>query len=277
MDTPIRLPQDFKEFLKLLKANDAMTGRFVFVAFLLLSSLSCGTAHDPPPCKLVADTTEMSSAKIDASPNAAREILESFSDDSHIGRRGRNKIEIDIVNNGPFREYRPSNLAIVRFYSLNASNKWELSQTLELETTAIEDADPQYEDFNNDGLKDVTFISGNAARGANEVRTLLIYDQIADNLLLIRNSTSYPNLRYNRTLKCIDAFLVYGGTKTVFMKIEGDMLREFASVENFGGLRTVTTIDLDGTENIVKELNIRDDQIYDRFENFSPLLLYREK
>lgn len=254
-----------------------MTGRFVFVAFLLLSSLSCGTAHDPPASKLVANTTEMSSAEIDTSPNAAREVLESYSDDSHIGRRGRNKIEIDIVNNGPFREYRPSNLAIVRFYSLNASNKWELSQTLELETTAIEDADPQYEDFNNDGLKDVTFISGNAARGANEVRTLLIYDQIADNLLLIRNSTSYPNLRYNRTLKCIDAFLVYGGTKTVFMKIEGDMLREFASVENFGGLRTVTTIDLDGTENIVKELNIRDDQIYDRFENFSPLLLYREK
>lgn len=212
-----------------------------------------------------------------SNPPVLREVLESYSDDRNVGRRRQNKIEIDIVNNGPFREYHPTNLAIIRFYSREPSRKWVLKQTLEIEDDAVGEADPKFDDFNNDGLKDVTFVSSVAARGANEIRTLLIYNKSADKLIHVKNSTEYPNIRYNRTLNCIDAFLVYGGTQTVFLKLHGDMLKEFASVENFENRRTVTIIGQNGKERILKEQKIHDDQLYDRFETFSPLTLIRDR
>jgi len=209
-------------------------------------------------------------------PPVPGEILESYSDERNIGRRRQNKIEIDIVNNGPFRGYHPTNLAVIRFYSRKSSQKWKLKQTLEIEDDAVGEADPKFSDFNNDGFKDVTLVSGVAARGANEIRTLLIYDAVEDRLIHVKNSENYPNIRYNRTLKCIDAFLVYGGTSTVFLRLKGDMLMEFASVENFDGRRTVSLRDTDGNEKIIKERKIREDQLYDRFENFAPLVVSRE-
>ncbi len=51
----------------------------------------------------------------------------------------------------------------------------------------------QLEDFNNDGIKDMTYVSAVAARGANEVRRLFIYDKKRDELVYIKNSEDYPN------------------------------------------------------------------------------------
>jgi len=202
-------------------------------------------------------------------------IAESFSDSSRIGRSHKNKIQIDIQVLGDIT-YKARNLAVVKFYSRSNLNGWILRQTLEIEDQAIDPLTPKIDDFNNDGLNDITFISSVAARGANEIRTLLIYDKDRDRLVHIKNSEEYPNIRYNRTLHCIDAFRVYGGTSTDFLRLDGDQLIEFASVENFDGRRTVKVIDKYGKERIILEQPIRDDEVFDRFENYSPLVLSRD-
>lgn len=118
------------------------------------------------------------------------------------------------------------------------------------ETTAPKGFEVDISDFNNDGFNDITFISGTAARGANEVRRLFLFDQNEQELVSIVNSPDYPNMLYNKELDCIDAFLVYGGCSTVFLNIDGDSLKEFASVKLDNGL-TVSTYDKNGRERII--------------------------
>ena len=204
-------------------------------------------------------------------------IVESFSNDSKIGRPKRNKIQIDIIErDGANSPYRPDNLAIIKFYSFGPAKQWILKQTLEIESHALAGADPKIEDFNNDGFKDITFVSNTAARGSNEVRTLLVYDKINDVLMHIKNSEDYPNLAYNKTLNCIDAWLVHGASTTVFLRLEGDMLKEFASVGtganqagNCCGL-AIRVVDKAGKETVIRRKRITEDDIYTRYRTFNP-------
>ena len=118
---------------------------------------------------------------------------------------------------------------IINFFT-RQNGCWVSANHYELDKDDVLGMDPELSDFNNDGLNDMTYISAVAARGANEVRRLFIYNKSNDRLMMIENSDDYPNLRYNKRLNCLDAFLVYGGCSTVFLRIEGDSLKEFACV-----------------------------------------------
>jgi hypothetical protein len=166
---------------------------------------------------------------------------------------------------------------IIKFYIKGRNTTkdpefWMNTNTYSYETSAMMGFEPVISDFNNDKFNDITFISGTAARGANEVRRLLIYDNQNKNLVSIVNSEDYPNMLYNKKLDCIDAFLVSGGCSTVFLNIEGDSLKKFASVEFMDGL-TVTTYDKNGNGKIIMEdkTNIAG---YIRYLNFNPLIEY---
>ncbi|RIJ96265.1 MAG: hypothetical protein DCC44_00695 [Acidobacteria bacterium] len=197
-------------------------------------------------------------------------ILESYSDDSRVGKPHRSKVEIRIIKgSGTSPNTAPSNIAEIKFYSLTAPDTWSLKQTLQLETHAIMDAEPHFEDFNNDGFRDITFMSGSAARGANEIRTLLIYDKRGDDLIHIKNSEDYPNLAYNRTLNCIDSWMVYGATTTVFLHLEGGMLKKFATVDT-GEELIVSVIGKDGRRKIIRRQKMSLDDIYTRYTTFDP-------
>lgn len=231
-------------------------------------------------CKLQQDSASGNQSEPTAIANVATDVstpepdinkpVESFSNDSKIARPHKNRIQIDIVKlPGSDAAYKPNNLAIVRFFSITSSKGWELKQTIEIESHALADADPKIEDFNNDGLKDITFVSNTAARGANEVRTLLIYDKLNDILVHVKNSEDYPNLAYNRTLNCIDSWMFHGATTTVFLKLEGDSLREFASVDT-GAERVVTLIDRDGNTKVIRREKMLEADIYTRYRTFNP-------
>ena len=131
------------------------------------------------------------------------------------------------------------------------------------------DANPEIEDFNNDGLKDITFVSNTAARGANEMRTLLIYDRVNDVLIWVKNSEEFPNLAYNKTLKCIDSWMFHGATTTVFLKLEGDMLKEFAWVDT-GSELVVSVNNRHGYRREILREKMQLDDIYTRYETFRP-------
>ena len=112
-----------------------------------------------------------------------------------------------------------------------------------------------------------------AARGANEVRRLYIYNKEKDRLVYMKNSEHYPNIQYNSYLNCIDAWLVYGGCSTVFLRIRADRLQETATVEVFDGLVTVTKTDKYGKEKVIKEMKC-DSLNMTRFKSYKPLIPY---
>lgn len=245
--------------------------KHIILGSLLLVVVSCNLQQDSAsenqstPAATANVATDVSVPEPDIN-----EPIESFSDDSKIARPHKNRIQIDIVKlPGSDAAYKPNNLAIVRFFSITSSKVWDLKQTIEIESHALADADPKIEDFNNDGSKDITFVSNTAARGANEVRTLLIYDKLNDVLVHIKNSEEYPNLAYNKTLHCIDAWMFHGATTTVFLKLEGDRLRELASVDT-GAERVVTLTDRDGNTRVIRREKMLEADIYTRYRTYNP-------
>jgi hypothetical protein len=192
---------------------------------------------------------------------------EFYVDSLTIGRKSFNKIEIS--------KYRAvdSTYVVIKFYS-KQHYRWNLKNEFVFEKDGVVDCDPQFTDFNNDHLNDMTYVSAVAARGANEMRRLFIYDVRDDKLVSMKNSLDYPNMLYNKKLNCIDAFLVYAGSSTVFLKISGDSLRPFAEVELFDGL-TVTTYDKEGKRKIILS-DTTNKAGYIRYQTFNPPKPYKQ-
>ena len=87
----------------------------------------------------------------------------------------------------------------------------------------------------------------------------------------MKNSDHYPNLQYNELLNCVDAWLVYGGSSTVFLKIEKDSLREFAGVSLEENQREIYIIDKKGKRKTLKKEFVKDLEVYTRYQNYNPL------
>lgn len=195
------------------------------------------------------------------------ETIETFTDSTNIGVQGKCKVELV--------KYRIMNeqYVIVWFY-IKWNNVWQLQNKYFYECYAVEDLSPVFEDFNNDNFNDLTIISATAVRSANEVRRLFIFNAQSRALISIINSESYPNMMYNKELDCINAFLLHGGTSTIFAKLKADSLIEFASVHNHNN-RTVYEIDKFGKEKLLRKDTIIDYQnIYIRYRNYKPLKTY---
>ena len=161
----------------------------------------------------------------------------------------------------------------IKFYTKSKS-QWVQKSEFDIEKFGELPIDPEIKDFNGDGLNDITFVSGIAARGANEVRDLFVYNPRKDELVHIKNSSNYPNLQYNRLLKCLDAWIFTGSTTTVFLKLKGDKLVEFASVNDSGIERTINVIGRDGKERLLRREKRKDDG-FDRYINYNPVQTYR--
>ena len=211
--------------------------------------------------------TSVESQNVDTSKT---EILETFVDSLNIGEKGRCKVEL--IKHKVYDD----NFVIIKFYTkVRYTTKdpevWMNANTYCYETNAMMGFEPNISDFNNDNFKDITFISGSAARGANEVRRLCIYDNQNSELISIVNSQDYPNMLYNKELNCIDAFIVTGGTSTHFLRIKKDSLIEFASVHNDNN-RSVYEIDKFGKEKLLRKDTIIDNEnLYVRYKNYKPL------
>jgi hypothetical protein len=238
-----------------------------FVKILLIFSFtSCHLQKNVSDDKVVFENTNSKSVNEEKSL-IEPELVESFIDESKIGRPKKNKIEVYNYRSRN-EKITNDNQVVIKFYSFS-DKEWKLKQTFEFEKDDLLGCDPQIKDFNNDGFKDITYISTVAARGANEVRKLFIYDKSKDELTYIKNSEDYPNILYNKDLNCIDSFMVHGSSSTVFVKIDGDMLKEFASVHN-GLERTVYIIDKNGKEKMIQRKKMNEEDMYVRYKSFNP-------
>jgi hypothetical protein len=153
--------------------------------------------------------------------------------------------------------------------------KWVLIQHEMIEKDGITSIDPKVTDFNNDGFLDLTFHYSTAARGANDVRKLYIFDTIRERLRMIKNSDHFPNLRYNNELDCIDAMLFYGCVATEFLRIDGDSLKAFAGVEACNNKISIYTYSKKGeVMYLTKDKIMKQFSDFPRFINYQPLKEY---
>ena len=238
--------------------------------------LSCNTKQETEKATNKTDSIEITkteTTQVDQRNvnTSTTEIIETYVDSLSIGKKGKCKIEL--IKHRVYDDI----YVIIKFFikgrnTTKDPETWMRQNSYCYETNAIMGFEPRISDFNNDGFNDVTFISGTAARGANEVRRLFIYDDQKEELKSIVNSQAYPNMLYNKELECIDAFLVYGGSSTVYLRIKGDSLKEFASVEAFEGL-TVREFDKNGKEKIILR-DTSNRETYIRFRTYKPLKVY---
>lgn len=237
----------------------------IYLALMFFCLWSCQSRQDKNTASNKIDTTQKKQAGITLKYSIRPE--EVYIDSMNIGIKKRNKVEVF--------KYRTkdSNYVNVKFYTKQNDN-WRLNQTIHFFKDGVVSCDTKFSDFNNDGHNDMTIVSSTAGRGANEIRSLFIYDKSTDKLTQMKNSENYPNMLYNKELDCIDAFLVYAGSSTVFLKISGDSLKEFASAEAMDGL-TVREFDKNGKGKIIfRDTAYKNNYI--RFKTYKPLTAYDE-
>ncbi len=192
---------------------------------------------------------------------------EYFEDSRRIGRRKQNRVEIDA-------EKREGKIVVkLKFYK-KANGNWNLKNEFYFEKLGELSLEPHIGDFNDDGFKDITFVANIAARGANQVRELLIFDSQKDELIHIKNSQEYPNLKFNPLLKCVDSLIFTGSTETAFLRIKADKLVQFASVSDVGMEIIVAVIDQNGEEKVIRREKRKDDGFY-RYINYNPVMKYK--
>jgi hypothetical protein len=247
----MRIPSDH------LKTNNYKRMKYILISILIFL-IGC---HEKDNHK--TKSVELTNNLIKIEPE------EHYVDSTNIGLPNKYKIEL--------KKFRTEDSVFVKieFYEKQKS-KWILKQHLQSSKDGIISCDPKISDFNNDGFNDFTFKSSVAARGANEIRNLYIFNAKNGQLQFIKNSTYFPNMRYNNVLDCIDAFRVYGGCQTAFAKLESDSLREFANVELFDKRIIITTIDKGGKTKEIKNEKFNDESFI-RFSNYKPLKELKEE
>jgi hypothetical protein len=250
-----------------------------FSILILTTLLFCNSNQEMKKHIDRPDTTEIANSKapsddIQNGDTLKTEIIETFVDSLKIGEKGKCKVELI-----KHRVY-DDKFVIIKFYikarhTTQDPETWMNTNIYSYETNAMTGFEPNISDFNNDNYNDITFISGTAARGANEVRRLFIYDNQMQELISIVNSQDYPNMLYNKELDCIDAFMVHGASTTVFAKISGDRLTTFATVQNSEYFHTINLVDENGNE---RELyKVKSKGVYVRHKNFKPLIEYEDE
>lgn len=193
------------------------------------------------------------------------DTLEVFVDSTNFGRKEKTRIELRRIGT------EDDVTVHLRMFSLK-NGIWDLSDQLVTHGTPISSVRPAFCDFNKDGFNDILFFSSEGGRGANEVKTLVLFDPKRNKMIWVKNSESYPNIRYNSKLRCIDAWSVYGGEMTHFLHLNGDSLVEFASVEHYDHRIIAKRIDSKGNSKEIKNVSEKEFGCdFCRFSNYDPI------
>ena len=153
---------------------------------------------------------------------------------------------------------------------------WTKEQFLEIKSDCYFKFRVKVGDYNNDGYNDITLVTGQAARDANELRTLLLFNKKMETFIPIRNSQDYPNLTYNSKRNCVEAWSFSAGVTTTFLEIQGDSIIKLASVDYTGGVREVNKFDKIGSSILLSRDSIKEVDDFPRYCNYDPVEVYSE-
>ncbi len=238
--------------------------RYLIILFSALCFVNCNKSTEQDIKKNEIKTPKVLAKENRISPNLQPiDTLEIFKDSLSFGNKKKSKIVIIKIGN------EDSTFVNIHLYRKH-ENKWIISDSLTLGNINFPKLHPEIIDFNNDAFNDIIFTSGTAARGGNNVQTLVLYSPKEKSLKWIKNSENFPNLMYNKKLDCIDACILTGGETTYFLKIKNDSLKEFANVDHRDGNITVEILDENGKWKEIKRLKSKSKDMK-RFINYNPI------
>lgn len=189
---------------------------------------------------------------------------EIFIDSTTIAKKEKYKIEITQTT---FDTVTKVSFILFEKYK----NKWKNVQEYSLNKESDIPLSTEIMDFNNDGLNDFTIHYLEAARGSNDVRKLFIFSKKENKFIEIKNSDDYSNLDYNKKLNCIDDLEVYAGSTTTFLKLNKDILVEFARVDFLDGEAKSYLIQNNKETKLHSEKFKGSNDIIVRFVNYDPI------
>ena len=203
-------------------------------------------------------TAEKEKAQLPEKNLRKPKVFCSLRDSTRIGMPGKNKIKIHQTRFG-----KDSAVAFFEFYKMS-DDGWKFTQSHEMPCSPISPLHTRIQDYNGDGLGDLSFVSELGQKSSNDQRTLFICQD--GQLVKIKNSNIYPNLQYNKSLRCMDSWLLHNGSTTAFLKLKGDSLMPFAAVNLMDTLLTVVEND-----RIIKKKRIEKKDLFVRYINYKPL------
>ncbi|MFA7325112.1 MAG: hypothetical protein WC121_00465 [Candidatus Kapaibacterium sp.] len=192
-------------------------------------------------------------------------IFESFVDSISINQNLSFKVE--------FLRYglKPDKDHWVKIIFLKKEiNYWEEVFRFESERNQTHINFPKLEDFNSDGFLDFSYVPFLAAKGANELRELFVFDSVSNNFIHIKNSSDYPNLKYNVEFDNYTGWAFHGGTTQYFLSLEVDTLIELASIDINGFERGLTIYDRNGEVSFSKFDSIQEEG-FPFYKNYDPI------
>lgn len=197
-----------------------------------------------------------------------------FQDSLQVGNKGNNLVDL--------KNYHLSDSAyvVIDFYRRVKNGSWELIQTFDTIKEPHTDCDAQVQDFNNDGFNDLSYVSDVAGRGSNEGRTIFIYDRRSDTFTRIINSPDYPNLSYNKEVDCLESMRFHRECTSVFLKLEGNKLREFITATVVTGddeetlYYEVSFVDRNGDKKLVERLKVAPEYMFNGYDNYELIRKY---
>lgn len=188
---------------------------------------------------------------------------EKFSDSKTVIKN--NQYKLDVVQKNQKEN------AIVNFSLFKKENKkWIKLQDYHFTKQNFSLTVDTSEDLNNDGYKDVKISFAQAARGANEVNRLFIFDPKTQKLIDMENSADYPNLHYNKKRDCVTSDIFYGGSATYFLKIKKNKLEPFGKVEYYDDSISSYKI-VNGEKILLKKIPYKTEDAGVFFSNFDPV------
>lgn len=214
-----------------------------YTLLIAMLTIGCGEKRPTPFIQHQPKATLKAKPKV---KQGKPRLIESFSDSLNIARKRFNKVM--------FERYAiaDSNYVVIQFFS-KQNDKWVIKNDFHFPKDNLASCFPEVANFNNDGLKDFTYVSNIAARGSNEVRTLFIYNNQNDALIRIKNSEDFPNMQYVEELNCVTAFAISGSYDTLFAKLEADSLRLVMIQDQTGSDFTISVHDKNGKEKVIKK------------------------
>lgn len=236
----------------------------VFIVFFFILGCNDKLKNDNVIKSTTLKTPSLNKNKIeDEILNSSIDTLEIFKDSLNFGFKNKSKIKVIKLS-------KDENFYVKIQLYFKKSNIWFLNDSLTIPATNLPLLHAEIKDFNNDNFNDIVFNSGSAARGANNIQTLILFDSKNNKLKWIKNSENFPNLMYNEKLNCVDAHLFSGGLTTVFLKIDKDSLKEFATIEQRDGKIIIDLINK-GEHRRIKTIIDKSSNDFKRYINFSPL------
>jgi hypothetical protein len=195
--------------------------------------------------------------------------LETFVDSLELGEKGKFKVELNRFE----KDDSNNHVVNIDFYRFTKDN-WLKIQSFKIDKDPVIGCEPILYDYDGDNKLDFSFVSALAARGANEVRTLFIFDAKNENFIHVINSEMYPNIVYNPILKCMDSWAFHGGTTQSFLNLENDSLVAFVTIGIYGEERILKKYNKQGEVIESKTDSIENDG-FPRYINYNPFEEYK--